>query len=79
MIRVLLEKKEDQFFNNVSAHYGKETSDNLALLAAWDSTQLGSAMMCLFRRLKGEGQLPPLDNVAETDIFRELLEKIEEK
>ncbi|MCW3999478.1 MAG: hypothetical protein NWE93_04510 [Candidatus Bathyarchaeota archaeon] len=79
MIRVLIEKKEDKFFNNVHSQYGKDTSDNLALLTAVDSTQLGSAVMGLFQRLKDEGQLPPLGNVAEKDIFRVLLEKLEEK
>jgi len=79
MIRVFLEKKEDQFFNNVSAQYGKDTSDNLALLAAWDGTQLGSAMMQLHRRLIDSGQLPPLGNVAKEDVFRVLLKELEKK
>jgi hypothetical protein len=73
MIEVLLEEAEDP-----RTSFEKGVSDSLALRTAWDSTQLGSATMRLFQRLNDSGQLPPLGNVAEADLFRVLLEKLKE-
>jgi hypothetical protein len=77
MIKVSLEKTKDP-----GGHFIEGVSDSLArslsLRMALDLTQLGSATMQLFQRLNDSGQLPPLGNVAEEDLFKVLLEKLEE-